>query len=130
MPGMYLGEMLATITLPFPPSVNTYWRTFHGRTVLSAAGRDFKLETKAIIVNERVQSFGEQKLSVKMVLRPRDKRRIDIDNRIKAVLDALQDAGVFTDDFQVDYLQIERGEPMQGGCVVVTIETLNEGEQK
>lgn len=60
-----------------------------------------------------------------MVLFPRDKRKIDIDNRIKAVLDALQDAGVFDDDFQVDELSIVRGKPIKGGAIRVLIEEID-----
>ena len=59
-----------------------------------------------------------------MVLFPRDKRKIDIDNRIKCVLDALQDAGVFNDDFQVDELTIVRGKTIKGGGIRVLIEEI------
>ena len=60
-----------------------------------------------------------------MVLFPRDKRKIDIDNRIKCVLDALQDAGVFNDDFQVDELTIVRGKTIKGGGIRVIIEEIH-----
>jgi crossover junction endodeoxyribonuclease RusA len=60
-----------------------------------------------------------------MVLFPRDKRKIDIDNRIKCVLDALQDAGVFDDDFQVDELSIVRGKTIKGGAIRVLIEEIS-----
>ena len=90
--------MRIDLVLPFPPSVNTYWRQWQGRTILSRAGRQFKAEVKDIIVEEKVPSVGNRRLSVKMLIRPRDKRRIDLDNRIKAVLDSLEDAGVFEGD--------------------------------
>jgi len=64
-----------------------------------------------------------------MILRPRDKRKIDIDNRIKAVLDSLQDAGVFDDDFQVDHIEMIRGEQIKGGLIRVLIEELPENHQ-
>ena len=59
-----------------------------------------------------------------MILRPRDKRKMDIDNRIKATLDALEHAGVFDDDFQVDHLEMIRGEPIKGGLLHVVIEEI------
>lgn len=64
-----------------------------------------------------------------MILRPRDKRKIDIDNRIKAVLDSLQDAGVFDDDFQVDHIEMIRGEQIKGGLIRVLIEELPDPRQ-
>lgn len=79
-----------------------------------------------MVIEEKIPQFGDRRLAVKMTLRPRDKRQIDLDNRIKAVLDALQNAGVFTDDWQVDFLQIERGEPVRHGAIYVTIESIDE----
>jgi Holliday junction resolvase RusA-like endonuclease len=38
------------------------------------------------------------------------------------VLDALQDAGLFNDDFQIDELTIRRGSPVEGGRLFVKIE--------
>jgi len=75
-------------------------------------------------LEEKVPSFGDKRLSVKMVLRPRDKRHIDLDNRLKAVLDALQEARVYDDDWQIDFLQIQRGEPVRHGAIYVTIEAI------
>ena len=31
-----------TLTMPWPPSVNKYWRTFQGRMIISAEGRSYR----------------------------------------------------------------------------------------
>ena len=121
--------MNVCLELPFPPSMNTYWRNFRGRTVLSKNGRQFKLDVQNYIIEKNIPKFGDKKLKITMILRPRDKRKIDIDNRIKAVLDSLQDAGVFDDDFQVDHIEMIRGEQIKGGLIRVLIEELQDPRQ-
>jgi len=122
--------MRAILVLPFPPSMNTYWRNFRGRTVLSKAGREFKIAVQDYVIENNIPKFGERKLKITMILRQRDKRKVDIDNRIKAVLDSLQDAGVFDDDFQVDHLEMMRGEPIKFGAIHVVIEAVDGGESE
>jgi crossover junction endodeoxyribonuclease RusA len=114
------------LNLPLPPSVNTYYRNFRGIMVISKEGRAFKAAVADYIVEYRVPKLGDKKLKITMVLFPRDKRKIDIDNRIKAVLDALEDAGVFDNDFQVDHLEIIRGKPVKGGGIRVMIESIED----
>ena len=113
------------LVLPFPPSVNTYWRNFRGRMVLSQKGRDYKQAIAEYVSENNVPKYGEQKLKITMILQPRDKRKMDIDNRIKCVLDSLQDAGVFDDDFHVDELHVMRGEQVKGGKLLLTIEVID-----
>jgi crossover junction endodeoxyribonuclease RusA len=56
---------------------------------------------------------------------PPDHRRRDIDNLIKATADALQHAGVYEDDSQVDLLVVRRCEPDRPrGHVEVRVEEL------
>ena len=117
------------LILPFPPSMNTYWRNFRGRTVLSKAGREYKVKVAEYVVENNVPKYGESKLKITMILQPKDKRKIDIDNRIKCVLDSLQEAGVFDDDEQIDVLHIERGEIKKGGGVLVYIEILDKMDE-
>lgn len=114
------------LSLPFPPSVNSYRTVYRGMMRLSKEGRAFKAAVSDYVVEYRVPKLGDSKLRISMVLFPRDKRKIDIDNRIKSVLDALQDAGVFNDDFQVDELSIVRGKPVKGGAIRVLIEVIDE----
>lgn len=100
---------------------------------MSAKGRAFKLAVVYCVVKAGLKSLGDKKLKITMVLRPRDKRKIDIDNRIKSVLDALENSGLFDNDYQVDDLRITRGELIKDGCIVVTIEELSrqaEGESR
>lgn len=52
---------------------------------------------------------------------PRDRREIDLDNRVKAVQDALQEAGLFDNDSQIDHLEVKRGTIVQGGKCEVLI---------
>ena len=114
------------LVLPFPPSMNTYWRNFRGRTVLSKAGREYKVRIAEYVAENNIPKYGEQKLKITMILQPKDKRKIDIDNRIKCVLDSLQEAGVFDDDFHVDELHVMRGEQVKGGRLLLTIEVIND----
>ena len=68
--------------------------------------------------------MGDQALSVHIVLRPRSKKLMDIDNCAKAILDSLENAGVFSSDVQVEKLLIERGLPIKNGGCVVLIEVI------
>jgi crossover junction endodeoxyribonuclease RusA len=118
--------MRSLFWLPYPPSMNHYWRNFRGHTVISREGREFRQEVAEIATS--LPKFGSSRLKITMLLRPRDARRIDLDNRIKAVLDALEHSGIFENDYQVDHVQMIRGQKMKGGALHVLIEEVNPSE--
>ena len=66
------------------------------------------------------------RLAVDIELYPPDRRKIDIDNRIKALLDVMEHAGVYEDDSQIDKLTVERRAIEKHGAVVVKITTIKE----
>lgn len=107
--------------LPFPPTVNHYWSAGHGKSrFVSAKGRMFRLAVQEAIVEQYRDTF-EGRLQVSVLLHPGDRRKRDLDNYMKALLDALTHAGVWLDDEQIDRLVIERGEIKKGGACVVEI---------
>ena len=123
------------LSIPWPPSVNTYWRhvsmrTRRGvlthKTLISEKGRQYRRGVKRLLealymtsnTHERAQRFDMRgRLAVRMVAHPPDRRARDLDNLPKAILDALQHAGIYEDDSQIDYLQIERGLVERGGRI-------------
>lgn len=109
------------ITLPWPPSVNVYWRTFQGRMIISEAGRNYRKAVVDQMLLQRTQKHfdGPLKLTVE-AYRP-DKRRRDLDNLLKAALDSLAHAGVYEDDSQIEDLRIYWA-PTLGGMLKITIE--------
>jgi crossover junction endodeoxyribonuclease RusA len=107
------------LDLPLPPSVNHYWGQHGHRKYVSKAGVAFKAQVSDYVIEYRVPKLGTARLAMTVVLFPKDRRKQDIDNRIKALWDALADAGVFDNDEQIDTLFIERGEiKKDGGCRV------------
>ena len=115
------------IVLPFPPSANRYWRhpttgKLAGRHLISADGRVFREQVQTNAIAERWPRFGaDARLAVRILAFMPDKRRRDLDNILKAALDALTHAGVWGDDSQVDSLLIERA-PTLGGMLKVEVE--------
>ena len=111
--------------LPWPPSVNTYYRRGAHTTYMSKAGRKFKTDVADIVSQSKQNKVGAARIRINMVVWPRDRRKFDLDNRIKSVLDSLQDAVVFDDDEQIDEINIARGNKIvSGGCVHVLIEEI------
>ena len=115
---------MTIIKLPYPPSMNTYWRNFRGNTVLSKAGREFKQAVWACVMEQKIPKFGDKRLEVTLWLYPRSKVVTDLDNRLKAVLDGLEEAGVYDNDGQIDILMIQRGAIRKGGGIDVMIEVI------
>ncbi|EFL9616820.1 DUF968 domain-containing protein [Escherichia coli] len=60
-------------------------------------------------------------LGLKIIAEPPDKRRRDLDNILKAPLDALTHAGLLIDDEQFDEINIVRGQRVPGGRLGVKI---------
>lgn len=96
------------IALPFPPSVNALWRNVRGRTLLSAAGRQYRAAGVSAALLARSAAFGEGLVSVDIVAWLPDRRRRDADNMFKAPLDVLVAAGVINDDSQIMALSIRK----------------------
>jgi crossover junction endodeoxyribonuclease RusA len=97
---------------------------------ISKAGREFKLQVQDYVLDNAVPKMGQKRLQMQVTLFPRDRRKQDIDNRIKALWDALTDAGVFDDDEQIDILIVQRGEIRKGGGCLVMIDEINEPRQE
>ena len=113
-----------TITLPWPPTVNhMHINVIKGR-IRSKGYIAFCELVAHIVEREKIASMGSKRLAVTITLNWPNKRRGDLDNRAKAVLDSLQRAGVYTDDEQIDRLTLVRGEIIKGGLSVVTIEAM------
>ncbi|AKA37724.1 RusA family crossover junction endodeoxyribonuclease [Yersinia ruckeri] len=116
------------LTLPFPPSVNSYWRApskgpLAGRHLISAKGRQFRTEALACVLEQlrRVPKIITEPVSVAIVFYPPNLIRRDLDNFLKAPLDALTHAGVWADDSQVKKLTMEWGPVTKGGKVDIQI---------
>jgi crossover junction endodeoxyribonuclease RusA len=116
----------AVLILPLPPSINYYWRANGNRRFICEAGKRFRGDVWAIAKSAKIESFGTKRLFMTVTLHFRDKRKSDIDNRIKALWDALQHAGIYEDDEQIDILLATRGEIKKGGQCVVQIQESHE----
>lgn len=117
-----------TVELPWPPSVNRYWRRTERATLaIGARGKAFRTDVLAACLEQlgagwRTHVDPTARLRVRIMAAPPDRRRRDLDNVLKATLDALEHADVFRDDEQIDDLHIIRAAPAKPGRIVITIE--------
>ena len=111
------------VTLPWPPSVNMYWRTVSGRIIISSYGREYRKAVADQILIQRAQKHFDGLLRLTVEAHRPDNRRRDLDNLLKATLDSLAHAGVYEDDSQIQDLRIYWA-PEIGGMLKITIEEM------
>lgn len=111
---------MTELTLPWPPTVNTYYRNIAGKTLISAKGREYRAAVADQVLIQRGAKLFAGRLAVQIVAHVPDKRRRDLDNLLKCTLDSLTHAGVWLDDSQIDSLTISRG-PI-GGMLKVSVQ--------
>ena len=120
-----MEEVTRVFELPYPPSVNHYWRRVGARTLISREGRVFRGDVCALLDgNGPRKPPAGGRIALCMDAFPPDRRRRDLDNIQKPVLDALEHAGIYEDDSQIDLLITRRGPQAAGGQVYVRIERL------
>ncbi len=111
---------MVELILPWPPSVNRYWRRNGGRYFISSEGMKFRQDVN-VICNSKKNVFVEtDRLCMAIKAFPPDRRRRDLDNILKAIGDALQHAGIYHDDNQIDEIRIVR-QPFYSGEVVISL---------
>jgi crossover junction endodeoxyribonuclease RusA len=108
------------LELPYPPSVNHYFRMVGRRVLISREGRAFRQRVCSTLAALGIRPLPGR-LAVQVEVYPPDDRRRDIDNVQKALFDALQHGGAYHDDSQIVDLHIRKCAVIDGGRTLVRI---------
>lgn len=111
-------ELGSFFVLGYPPAVNNLYATVRGHRVLTARGRQYKLDAACRYPKSRPLSGPVEVIA--HVYRPR--RVGDLDNTLKVVLDALKNIA-WADDSQVVHLEATRHDDKANPRVEVTVLT-------
>ncbi|MEG3065973.1 RusA family crossover junction endodeoxyribonuclease [Acetomicrobium sp.] len=91
-----------------PPSL---WRCYavnrHGGIFLTKTGRSWKREAMFALLQAQHEKPLKGRIAVRVRFEAHSRGRWDIDNRFKVLFDAMTEAGVWSDDSQVDRLESE-----------------------
>lgn len=69
--------------LPYPPSVNTYWRRRGSQYYISDKGQKYRKDVQQIIRQLKLDIFTKSRLRIKVIADVPDSRRRDLDNILK-----------------------------------------------
>jgi crossover junction endodeoxyribonuclease RusA len=112
--------------LPFPPSVNDYYgsKSIGKKKIvyIKTKGKDYRLDLEQALASQVGYLQREDVLHIEIVVHMPDDRRRDLDNYMKALLDACTHAKLWMDDSQIEQLCIYRGAKARGGLIKMTID--------
>ena len=106
------------LVLPYPPSLNAYYRNVRGMVLLSREGRAYKMAAGMAALQQRVAKQDGLLLVAIKVFRPQ--RRGDLDNSAKAILDSLNGIA-WDDDSQIVELHLYRSDDKANPRVEIDI---------
>jgi crossover junction endodeoxyribonuclease RusA len=115
--------------LPFPPSINDYYGNQGHIKFVRAKGNQFRKDVRDAVFQQLGPNFPviDWKMKIDIIEHMPDRRKRDLDNYLKALLDSLSPLpkhdwpGIWEDDSLIDQLTIKRGECVKEGVVIMTI---------
>lgn len=92
-----------------PPTVNHLYRNYRNRRYKTVAGRKYQKQVTEILSRKwEARPPCEEPLELRITFITNDRRKWDVDNRVKALQDCLSMAGIIKDDNLVEILHVER----------------------
>jgi crossover junction endodeoxyribonuclease RusA len=114
--------MKIELFLPFPPSINSYYVKTRNGVFISASGKAYH---KRVLEDIKEQCGPMKPISIyvhlSVVLFMPDKRKRDLDNYMKPLLDSLTRCAFYEDDSLVNQLFVYRGAPQLCGSVFIRV---------
>ena len=108
--------------LPWPPSLNRYYRHVGSRVLISREGRKYRMMAVSRLGGLCKKLSGAAHLVLECY--PPDRRRRDLDNLLKCLQDSIVAAGVLEDDSQIKRLEMEMFDAIPEGLVHVQLKIL------
>lgn len=117
--------MMLKLELPYPPSINHYYLHTSKGVILGTKGKKYRRDAILLLHKHKGHFDASKRLNVVINVYPPDKRKRDLDNIIKCLLDSLQHAEIYVDDNQIDWLSIIRRNQVLNGCVQIWLSELD-----
>ena len=117
------------VRLPMPPSANVMWRSdfYKKRVMVSRVGRIFRDECAPILAKYRNPIEGPIAVTAEFYFKS-ERARVDLDNRLKPLLDVCQrteyNTGLYVDDSQIMALHAYKHFDREHPRVEVTVSSL------
>lgn len=119
--GLFEDDLLMCEIEIVPPSVNNYWLdSGKGRKRLSKRARHFTAVMKRFINPCRYEGL----VSLSVQFAPPNKRKRDMDNILKPILDSLMKCGLILDDEQAYELVVKRLPIQKNGKLVISVKKI------
>lgn len=122
------GDSMAyELILPYPPSVNHYYKRGGHGVYLTTRAKTFRNNVAIRAIDFlRANKTLRGPIEVELFAHPPDGKLRDLDNLLKATLDSLTHAAVIGDDSQIKKLSVEWCRRIKGGRMVCVLHPLDD----